>query len=83
MSYLLGLILALCSPSHCTSALSLDAVQLTLTSTRIELCLRRTTWSQSSCIGVEGPAAWMPVRSVEQTLQRLVRLADPGRRRQR
>lgn len=80
MSHLLGLILALCSPSHCTSALPLDAVQLTLTSTRIELCLRRTTWPKPSCIGAEGPAAWIPVRSVEQTWQRLVRLAAPGLR---
>ncbi|WP_228961335.1 hypothetical protein ACDH70_05255 [Xanthomonas axonopodis pv. poinsettiicola] len=83
MSHLLGLVLALCSPSHCTSALLLDAVQLTLTSTRVELCLRRTALPQPSCIGAEGPAAWMPVRSVEQTWQRLARLADPGRRRQR
>ncbi|MCC4620423.1 hypothetical protein LL965_10105 [Xanthomonas cassavae CFBP 4642] len=80
MSHLLGLILALCSPSHCTSALPLDAVQLTLTPTRAELCLQRTAWPQPFCISVEGPAGWMPVRSVEQTWQRLVRLAAPGLR---
>lgn len=40
------------------------------TFTRIELCLRRIAWPQSSCVGLDGLAGWMPARAVEQTWQR-------------
>ncbi|KQQ84264.1 hypothetical protein ASF73_14340 [Xanthomonas sp. Leaf131] len=77
MPHVLGLLLSLCS-THCPASLPTNALQLTLTPARLELCLLRLPSKQASCVHVSAPREWALVRNLEQTWQRVAARAAPG-----
>ncbi|MBB5737027.1 MULTISPECIES: hypothetical protein [Xanthomonas] len=79
MPHVLGLLLSLCS-THCPAPLPIDAVQLTLTPARLQVCLLHLPSTRLSCVELSAPAIWFPVRRAEQLWRHVVALSAHGRR---
>ncbi|PPT69853.1 hypothetical protein XarbCFBP8150_11655 [Xanthomonas arboricola] len=78
MPHVLGILLSLCS-TQCPAPLPMDAVQLTLTPARLQACLLHLPSTRLSCVELNSPAHWLPVRRVEQLWRRVVALSAHGR----
>ncbi|WP_047128413.1 hypothetical protein [Xanthomonas arboricola] len=78
MPHVLGILLSLCS-TQCSAPLPMDAVQLTLTPARLQACLLHLPSTRLSCVELNSPAHWLPVRRAEQLWRRVFALSAHGR----